>query len=262
LFPAVVDLCHERVSEAAEVSENVLSAFATLLAERSLTSDTIINVITMAVAAMWSTQVYSSDKGTEQPQEHQQLALAEHMILAHIIDLFRALVAVSSSQIAEAEAASPRDETAGGLMRFITAPFRRILPALRVSSQWLRFNIEHVQRHAAGSLQAANNHMVGDALRGFWTAYTTFVSQVNRVFPVEQLPKSIILLDEDVELRGFIPFQYSGSSDAMAGLSAIADSAKVHPNEEHLMRLRDIQQDAAYFASMKVQYFLFDCQAP
>lgn len=261
MCPAVVDLCRESVSEAAEVSENVLSAFATLLAERSLTSDTIINVITMAVAAMWSTQVYSSDKGTEQPQEHQQLV--ERVILAHIIDLFRVLVTVSSGQIAEAVAASLRDETAsGGLVRFITAPFRRILPALRVSSQWLRFNIEHIQRHTAGPLQGANNRTVGDALRGFWTAYTTFVSQVDRVFPIEQLPKSIILLDEDVELRGFIPFQYSGISDAMAGLSAIADSAKVHPNEEHLMRLRDIQQDAAYFASMKVKYFLFDCQAP
>jgi hypothetical protein len=214
----------------------------------------------MAVAAMWSLQVYSSSgKGVKYPQDHHRRA--EHIILAHIIDLIRTLVTVSSGQIAEAMAASLRDESAtGGLVRFITAPFRRMLPALRVSSQWLRFNIEHIQKQAAGSSQGADTHTVADTLTSFWTAYGIFASQVDRVFPIEQLPKSIILLDEDVELRGFIPFQTS-TSNTMAELSAIADSAKVHPNEEHLMRLRDIQQDAQYFASMKVNKVCPACQS-
>ena len=243
-----IDLGRESALEATEVSENILTTFSTLITERSLTSDTIVNVITMAAAALWSTQVYSMGRETKHSQGHPQPA--DSIILAHIIGLIRALVTVSSDQIAEAAMTPLRDENAtGGPVHFITAPFRRILPALRISSQWLRSNIEHIQRQGAEPLNA---HL-GDALTTFWTAYATFASQVNRVFPIEQLPKSIILLDEDVELRGFIPFQSSSVSDAMAGSSTIADSAKVHPNEEHLMRLRDIQQDAKYFALMKAK---------
>lgn len=212
----------------------------------------------MAVAAMWSIRVYSSSsEGVEYPQDHPRLA--ERVILVHIIGLIRTLVTISSGQIVEAVAASVRDENAtGGLVRFISAPFRRMLPALRVSSQWLRSNIEYIQTQAAELPQGAGTHTAGDTLKGFWIAYATFASQVDQTFPIERLPKSIILLDEDLELRGFIPFQNS-PSDVMAELSTIADSAKVHPNEEHLMRLRDIQRDAKSFASMKVNKLCLSC---
>lgn len=222
--------------------------------ERSLLQDTILNTFTMAVAAMWSNQHYALRPDRPIPSTVENQQTAHSLILAHVISLLRVMMEVGSAQITEALKSSGREGTAGNLAGLITASFRRTLPTLRIASGWLKNNIDRlVQPSKDVGPGSTQNDGFNTVLSTFWSSYATFASDLRRVFPVEQLPTANTVLDEDIELRGFLPFKDQALKAHFIGLVTRADSSMVHPNEEHLMRLRDIQKDAAEVASLEVR---------
>lgn len=249
-----------RDSKANQISLAVLSNFGTLTMERALPQDTILSTFTMAVAAMWSNQHYALRPDRQFPSSLENQQTAESLILAHTISLVRVLMEVGSAQINEALKSSGREGTAGNLAGLITASFRRTLPTLRIASGWLKHHINRlVQQSRDIAPDSAEVDEPNTVLSTFWSSYVTFASDLRRVFPLEQLPTEDTVLDEDIELQGFLPLKNQALETNSIGLVKRVDSSMVHPNEEHLMRLRDIQKDAAELASLEVRipYIVF-----
>lgn len=208
--------------------------------------------MTMAVAALWSIRSYTSQPGKTIIYTPEHQIVAENTILAHSLGLLRILMARGIVEMDEATAMSFNDDTSDGLARFITATFRRTLPALRISSRWFRLNVGAILKHFAESSDEPGCDVLKQSLSAFWATFVAFGTHLTRVFPLDKLPSPPMTLDEDIELQGFIPFQGPSDSEG-GGPLRVSDSSKMHPNDEHLIRLRDIQVDALYVANLEVR---------
>nr|XP_018266502.1 uncharacterized protein I303_00477 [Kwoniella dejecticola CBS 10117]OBR88660.1 hypothetical protein I303_00477 [Kwoniella dejecticola CBS 10117] len=127
---------------------------------------------------------------------------------------------------------------------FISAVLRRILPSLRIMSKWMKMDLDYLQRH-----QEQNPSSV--ILSEFWKTYRTLITTLGSVFPIASLPSLPEPLEEDIDMRGFVPLQRGKTAEG--GLSVAGSMQEeaggviqgdVHPNEQQLMRLADIQVDA------------------
>ena len=74
-------------------------------------------------------------------------------------------------------------------------------------------------------------------------------------FPIEQLTPLETPLDEDIDIRGFLPLTKLMLTESSG---EGVDRAQVHPNEEQLMRIWDLLSDAKALAQTKVcRFFSF-----
>jgi hypothetical protein len=138
----------------------------------------------------------------------------------------------------------------------ITATFRRILPPLRIASKWLRSNLVYVMQDpefkayqqkekskgakipqkGEGKISGHSHHTVR-----FWNRYTQFMTALANAFPDERLLPLSDPLEEDIDMRGFLPLKKAvGESFS---LTDSGTSGRV-PNEEQLMRISDLLADA------------------
>ncbi|KAF7300531.1 hypothetical protein HMN09_00937800 [Mycena chlorophos] len=159
----------------------------------------------------------------------------------------------------------------------ITAVFRRTLPALRVGSKWLLANW--------GLVDALAAERDGAVLQTFWGAYSHFLEMLGRIFPEEELPGLTVVesesedreddqgeqqvdaeleLEEDLDMRGWLPLQglmggplgdvgseERAQSQVERHRHVIGLNEEVHPNVEHLMRIRDLLRDGRKIAGMQ-----------
>ena len=191
----------------------------------------------------------------------------EARMLAHVLAMHQALLEVGISELAEGIA---EDAAEDDLAQWITAVFRRTLPALRISSKWLRANYKYVvQSHSSDdykardsrggsfSAAAAASEELNAAILQFWTKYAKFSTMLSHTFPAERLPTLSTPLEEDIEMRGFLPLrQMMGDAKNAGGEDAVNDfpsktsssEDQVHPNEEQLMRIADLLNDAKILA--------------
>ncbi|WVO13520.1 hypothetical protein L204_101141 [Cryptococcus depauperatus] len=173
----------------------------------------------------------------------------------------------------------------------ISAVLRRILPSLRIFSKWLKLNKSYLTNLATppATATAANstiNAYLTEIIASFWQDYENFIKCVEQTFPLEKLPSLCEPLEEDIDMRGFSPLQkgITPLPDAFVPGIALAvhpfqsefedrvetleenclESAglnrekEVHPNEEHLMRLSDLQMDGKLVLGLKDQLNLLD----
>lgn len=179
------------------------------------------------------------------PKNHQELAKVA--VKVHIFSLVRTLFQVGIDQLQGAastvsESASRNSpKTLSGL---VTAPLRRMLPAIHITSRWLRMHVDSYAK--ATNPEGEERRELDETINEFWLVFADFSTRLSRMFALDQLPKDEVALEEDVDLRGFLPLE----TDAAGRHSRnMRDLSEVHPNDEHLMRIRDFQRDALYLVS-------------
>ncbi|KAJ7053346.1 hypothetical protein C8F01DRAFT_552970 [Mycena amicta] len=165
----------------------------------------------------------------------------------------------------------------------ITAVFRRTLPALRVGSKWLLANWGLVDAGAAARDREQEREGSEKELETFWSTYAQFLRLLAKTFPEEELPTLTVAvavsdgdggsdgheseqldvdaeleLEEDLDMRGWLPLRglMGGPLDGdqeQAGRRrhVIGLNEEVHPNVEHLMRIRDLLRDGRKIAGME-----------
>lgn len=116
-------------------------------------------------------------------------------------------------------------------------------------------------------LSSVSSAHLAHELESFWSAYADFGNSMMLAFPLEELPSAVeggVWLEEDVDLLGFAPLRRGmkegvGAADAVVGQGGeIARVGKdVHPNEEQLMRVQELQVDAALVAEAEVSSIAF-----
>jgi protein SMG7 len=231
----------------------------------------ITKVVVLAEGALWKEQMVRIPNRRRSAQGPS----AEIPIVQHILDIFRILFDIGIEELREATAsdgALPPGETE--LAQRITATFRRTLPALRIANKWLRANLPYIvgdsaslsqphqraggRRHRRNPSKATvHNPRIGDQ-HDFWLAYATFVEALSQTFPSHRLPALDAPLEEDIDMRAFLPlrklmFGESGGGRKQSA-ARMTDNrvGQAHPNIEQLMRIRDLLDDARNVAEAKV----------
>ena len=228
------------------LSDDVVKQLEAQVTARVLPPDLIVKTVVLAIGALWTHRMYRKPK----PTDFQRGIPVEALIQIHILDIFRALGRVGISQLTDVTS-TPAD-SALDIAQHITAVLRRMLPALRVCSKWVRTNLDSL-RHA--SLQTNAVAELGDAASKLWDTYIDFASLLLRVFPLDALKPMRGALEEDVDLGGFAPLKSTMLRPSKETASGLAPShTEVHPNEEQLMRIHDLLQDAMALSQTSVRF--------
>lgn len=241
--------------------------FLGLVSDLCLPIDVIYQAIVLAQGALWKHRMFCYSPNAKQNPDtsapREQMAIIEWRILGHLFDLHQALLEVG---IHELKVLPPVDAPKDDLAQRITAIFRRTLPALRIASKWLKANIKYLTRDpefianlamkkieaASGSSGSRNN------TRRFWKKLAEFLTALSRTFPAEKLPSLTEPLEEDIEMRGFVPLKdMMGEIKDDTSLASPGQAQDVHPNAWQLMRISDLLQDAGELADCKVHTRLF-----
>jgi protein SMG7 len=248
-------------------ADDVAKDFQSLVSERILPIEIVSKVVVLSQGVLWKHRMI---RDTSPPSNRRSSGLPdssviESQILTHVIAIHRVLLEIGAAELA----VPPEDTAENDLAQRITAPFRRTLPALRIANKWLVANIKYVL-HAVQSPVGEQISPTGKGTRGvlieglplFWAKFAQFYSALSSIFPSARLPPLMTPLDEDIDLKGFLPLR-----DFLVGGGTLTDAVpgegqqngtpphgreKVHPNEEQLMRIWDLLKDAKSLAELEV----------
>lgn len=236
--------------------------FNMLVSGRKLSEDTITQIIVLSEGAFYKHRMIRP-KTDRQPPDNTPILLDWH-IIQHIYDLHSTLLSVG---IAELAVPPPSDVDVGNddkLALKITATFRRTLPGLRIAGKWLRANNGTLMKdpeyiaifeEKGGGVKVSKEHpdkisKCSVKTIEFWSRYVDFICALMEAFPKSNLPVLTSPLDEDIDMRGFLPLKkLIGTRNATGGQTI---SEKPHPNAEHLMRIHDLLDDARILAELPV----------
>ncbi|CCM05411.1 uncharacterized protein FIBRA_07628 [Fibroporia radiculosa] len=272
-----------------DLSRTVVSDFKALVFKRDLPIDMISKVIILSQGALWNNRSARHSSANGAPGRRGPPVPAgtgtESSIATHLLALHRALLEVASEEIKEASLENTNDQD---LAQRITATFRRTLPALRLAGKWIRGNTKYISQ-ASSLLREQQIDTLGDTdtkspnsrrrvrtrrvakppisilgVREFWESFVKFSNTLTRAFPFEKLPVLGSPLEEDMEMSGFLPLRALMVGDVLVGNSGRSATnvvaqvrEEVHPNEEQLMRIRDILADTRALADAEETPFVF-----
>ncbi|EAU83974.2 hypothetical protein CC1G_09856 [Coprinopsis cinerea okayama7 len=249
-----------------EHDKTVYQDFYELVAERHLPIDMISHAIVLSQGALWKHKMIR-DGRRQEARPVEPSVTTEWRILRHLMDMHFALLEVGRDQLKDLPS---MDKVDNDLAQRITAIFRRTLPALRIASKWLRANFAYVmtdlefqayqekeklrsvavEKKCPEKISAHSVHSIR-----FWKGYAQFVAALSQAFPTNRLPSLTAPLEEDVDLRGFLPLKKlmvdakNSASDVVNGNGNVVESP--HPNEEQLMRISDLLADAQALVEAK-----------
>ncbi|OXC67931.1 hypothetical protein AYX13_03614 [Cryptococcus neoformans] len=251
----------------------LLTSLKVLLAERRLPTESIVHLTSILLGSHFRAR---STSGLEQdPNLLKRSFEAEGKTLEVALGVWKVYLEIAREEVEEARASLRRGLEDSALLddedeeeeletdempQLISAVLRRILPSLRIISKWLKLNTTYLSRLASpSSNDQASSPELRAAISSFWNTYHAFFQSSSKLFILERLPSITRPLEEDIDMRGFAPLQKGKTADIdsfAAGATSATDSAdgggdvdggyegrEVHPNEEHLMRLGDIQVD-------------------
>ncbi|PPQ99312.1 hypothetical protein CVT24_009180 [Panaeolus cyanescens] len=259
-------------SVAPDLPKKIFQQFHSLLHDKHLPIDTIYNVIVLSEAGLWKFRMFrdagssaAQSRSTEQTSPPPETStIVEWRILEHVLDMHRCILEVGKDELQDPLAS---EGSSDDLAQRISATFRRTLPALRIASKWLVANFSYVaqdkefiafqaKEKARGvEIKKEDGHKINKHSRKtieFWKTYAQFVLLLSQRFPADKLPKPSIPLEEDVELRGFLPLKNLMGEDSQSSPSQRSEARNmVHPNEEQLMRIAGMLEDAKVIAQME-----------
>ncbi|KAF8639187.1 hypothetical protein AX17_001673 [Amanita inopinata Kibby_2008] len=244
----------------------VAQDFAALVGQRQMPTDMITQAIVMSQGALWKHRMLRDTSGEQQRSGSSGSAvILEWYIVKHILDMHYTLLEVGKDELN----VPPSHDTKDDLGQQITATFRRTLPALRAASKWLRANAKYLSQDpefsayqqkkgaaTAKSPKTISKHST--STKRFWEMFAEFSRTLARTFPLGRLPKLTAPLEEDTDLRGFLPLKKLMDNVPIDDEGKIQPREEVHPNEEQLMRIADLLGDARDIAELEyapVQYY-------
>ena len=235
-YQGVEEVDPESLQASEELYKSSVPLFHDLIAGLLLHSEVISKIVILGLGALWKHRMLRSPGAKRRPRSDPRV---EAQICGHLLAVFRSLLEVGLQELADDPAGDTDD-----IAQKISATLRRMLPALRMVNKWLRTNYRF---YASDE----KKHPV-EGIAEFWKIYTRFFTTLGQKFPIEQMTRLETPLDEDLDIRGFLPLTKlmvtEKSGDGV-------DRALVHPNEEQLMRIWDLLSDAKALAQTKVDTF-------
>lgn len=241
--------------------------FNLLVSQRHLLPDVISQVIVLSESAFCINRMIRPKADRQLPAS--TFVLLDWRIIRHIFDLHSTLLDVGTAELA----VPPPSDVNGGetsLALKITAVFRRTLPGLRIASKWIIANHKTIlqdpefvawkEQEQAKGIQISKESpekISGYSVQTikFWDSYIEFIRALMEAFPRKNLPTLVSPLDEDLDMRGFLPLKKSMGGDGEQGdLGSIQTRERPHPNAEQLMRIHDLLEDARRISELPVSF--------
>lgn len=235
-YQGVETMDPESLQASDELCKSSISLFHDLIAGLLLHSEVISKIVILGLGALWKYRMLRSPGAKRRPRSNPRV---EAQISGHLLAVLRSLLEVGLQELADDPAGDTDD-----IAQKISATLRRMLPALRMANKWLRTNYRFYAND--------EKKLPVEGVAEFWKVYTRFFTTLGQKFPIEQLTRLETPLDEDLDIRGFLPLTKLMVTDS-PGESV--DRAQVHPNEEQLMRIWDLLGDAKALAQTKVRSF-------
>jgi Est1 DNA/RNA binding domain len=208
-------------------------------------------ILVMAIGALWRVRMICETK-KEREKDRDWKATIEPRIVVHLLGLVTSLLRIGILQVSDGSDVQGREQgDSTDLAMSITAVFRRVLPVLRICSKWTRAHLVYLI--SLLSNEGNTSKELSTSVTDFWIAYQAFFTNLGRAFPLIHIPTLSNLLEEDVDMSGFVPLKKTMISAFPKTSNGLAiDQSQVHPNEEHLMRISDLLQDAHKVAAHEV----------
>ncbi|UZJ57167.1 hypothetical protein CBS101457_006487 [Exobasidium rhododendri] len=266
-----------------EFTQTCHETISSLLTRKALAADTIVQIVVTAIASLWTRRLW---RGKEDGGISSSIN-SEQQILLHLVGLFKLLAKVGTLETRDAMEASKTTSSTDlresdppiNVANNITAAFRRMLPALRIASKWIKSQLEYLERSRGllpkeqGSSQenaeamllfSEQRKLLASAIGQLWSEYVSFLNMIRFAFPFDQLPKlgtvgqsgmTSLNFEEDRDMKGFVPMKKAMLVDAK---SDGAKESQLHPNEEQLIRIADLLIDAKVIAEFPSSPIAFD----
>lgn len=231
-----------------KVEEQFGAHLVNQLEARQLPSEAIVKSTAIIIGTHWQARqgAFLTPAGRDDPKAAERRLEAEIIALRLLLNTYNQLLSVGASQVEEAlqtrasESAIDIDDVEEKLHLHISAILRRLLPALRIFSKWLKLNLDYITR-------IQRSGVLAEVISRFWETYTRLVIALATLFPIDHLPNLSQPLEEDVDMRGYIPLAWG----MVKGIGE-EEQHDSHPNEEQLMRIADLQVDAKLLAQVSV----------
>lgn len=174
-------------------------------------------------------------------------ASAEPLLIELCLGTFEQLLKILQIELKSLQTdKKERHALTTSLSEKVSAVARRMLPSLRIMSKWLYCVHARLLPRNNGSTE------VHTLMKSFLSEYVATFNIASKVFPIEQLPRLSYPLEEDIDLRGFTGLDGGlRARHIHLGSWEQVDSdtlSKLHPNEEMLMRIADLIEDAYDFS--------------
>lgn len=241
---------------------SVMATFSGLVSERVLPTDIIWKTLVLALGALWRCRILRDPNAKRDVKKG---FAVEARVFAHILGIMQTLYQIGHVQLADASS-FPEPSVNGtvsgmgeeiDLAQSITAVFRRSLPALRIGSKWLNVHFNYFSE-APSRLGSETGIDIASLLSEFWTTYSAFSTLLGKIFPIEKLPKLTLPLEEDVDVSGFAPLKQAMLNPSTSTANGLEPGqSQVHPNEEQLMRIADLLQDAVKLSGFTASFYKF-----
>jgi hypothetical protein len=157
------------------------------------------------------------------------------------LKVFFVLLGILVSEFADLEETADYGDISRDGSEKLSPVVRRVLPALRHYSSWLR--------SSCSSLHRQTDETVVAHVREFWKRYAEALTVLTTTFDVADLPSVDYLLEEDLDTVAFIPLSSGISIDRYREDNRtkpkIGDIGvqRLHPNQEMLARVRGLVLD-------------------
>lgn len=242
-----------------DLNVKLCDEFLQYLKQRILSPELILKMTVTCMAAIWHVRTARGREGTQScqdvfPDPRESTAVHPYTTEVNATIHFLRFSSVLMTVMRE-ELDSIRDSIdLVDLSQNISAVLRRILPAMRILSKWvLAGHFGHIGR-IKHRLERVNQTDLQSRLvtaeADFWIQYHQSILLVKQHFPIDKLPSldESVKLEEDIELIGFLPIESAMKlrfkSTSFDPTAFSTPSEACHPNEEHLMRLGDLQRDS------------------
>lgn len=158
------------------------------------------------------------------------------------LKVFFVLLGILVSEFADLEeAAFHADATTGDSSETLTPVVRRVLPALRHYSSWLR--------SSSPTLDKQTDETVIVHVRELWKRYAEALTVLTTTFDIAGLPSVDYLLEEDLDTLNFTPLTSGIAGDRYREDGHVkpkigdAGVQRLHPSQEMLARVRGLVLD-------------------
>ncbi|KAH8916318.1 hypothetical protein BT69DRAFT_1250382 [Atractiella rhizophila] len=243
---------NEKLGAAAMKMDALAKMFGSALKERALLADTVLKVVVTALCAFHNSRLTHS-ASLSSPALDSEFIARDHALL-----LFKEMFDLASEETMEClDIPSPllSEDEPLSLAQRISAPLRRMLPALRIVSKWTMAHLDYLSRTNSAILTQ------------FWSSYCNFNNALKSPFPLETVPlDEEAMLEEDVEMLGFSPLKrglrdrggyVTGKNGRLVRKAGgNVERRDMHPNEEQLIRIKDLQNDVKLIAESKASPIL------
>ncbi|ORX89026.1 hypothetical protein K493DRAFT_72545 [Basidiobolus meristosporus CBS 931.73] len=194
--------------------DSVISKYRELLGNRSFEANQILQITLINIAALYVFRHYKSsseakEKGSSSAtlQASRKGVLERHLYLL-IIEMFQVMLEVGCN-VFDSIAAKQAEKQATRDRPEFPACVKRMLPATRVTLQWILSNLDLYQ---PSSTQTRRTAAEQDTIHAFWKSFASFMNHLQVKFGTIAT-NHFALLKEDFEIQGFIAIKPEADSE-------------------------------------------------